>query len=89
MWLVTVPSRQPHFVRIGERNVSSSSLLNNQTDYLVEKFIVHEKYKTSGVQNDIALIKLQRNVTFDHHHNLPACLQQTEFVGDDFVAVSE
>lgn len=80
-------SSPPHFVRIGVRNLSSSDSLNNEADYLVEKFIVHEQYKTSSGRHDIALIELQRAVTFDHHHNLPACLYQNEFKEEYFVAV--
>lgn len=64
-------------------------MFNEQTDYLIDKFIVHEKYSSeSSPRNDIALIKLRGNVTFSHHDNLPACLYQAEFNGSDFVAVS-
>lgn len=81
---------QPHFVRLGERDLNVHKRLNQETDYFIDQFIVHEKYVTSGSpHNDIALIRLHKNVDFSHHHNLPACLYQTEFEGADFVAVSK
>lgn len=48
-------------------------------DFLIESFIVHEKYKSRTKENDIAVIKLSRNVLFTEPQKIrPACLWQTE-----------
>lgn len=47
-------------------------------DYMIEKFIKHENYGRYTGENDIAVIKLSRDVSFNDPKNLrPACLWQT------------
>lgn len=83
------------FARIGAVNIANPSI-NGITDYEVEEFIVHENYlfEPDGHEvfeyvNDIGLLKLVQEVSFDSRSRLPACLQQEEFTGERATVVSE
>lgn len=51
---------------------------NQASDYQIESFTVHENYKVTTKQNDIALIKLEKDVSLrDPKKIRPACLWQS------------
>lgn len=53
----------------------------NAEDYAIEKFIVHESYKSSTKQNDIAVAKLIRDVEFRLPQRIrPSCLWQDKII---------
>ena len=67
-------------VRLGVQDLSNGR--SEQTDYLIESFTRHEKYNSRTKANDIAVIKLTKDVSFTNPQKIrPACLWQTERIG--------
>lgn len=66
------------FVRLGTNNLIQGA---NLTDYQIKNFTIHSNYCKHTKHNDIALIELTENVTFNEFIQ-PACLgQDTADVG--------
>lgn len=62
-------------VRLGVLNLQE----RQSQDFGIDNFIAHEHYNTRTKQNDIAVIKLSRDVSFGNPQLLrPACLWKTE-----------
>lgn len=67
-------------VRLGVLDLSNGR--REQTDYLIESFTRHEKYNSRTKANDIAVIKLKKDVSFTNPQKIrPACLWQTDNIG--------
>ncbi|TDG43110.1 hypothetical protein AWZ03_010467 [Drosophila navojoa] len=88
-------------VRLGEHRISTERDCRQQgrrekcappvKDLGIEKFIIHDKYDSKRIINDIALLRLNESVIFDKHIK-PICLpisnelkQQAESLPDYFV----
>lgn len=71
---------KPSTVRLGDLNLSVRDNASPEVDVPIEQFINHELYDRETRENDIALIKMTRSVTFTKYIR-PACLQQTEEIG--------
>jgi hypothetical protein len=56
-------------------------------DYKIKRFIRHENYNRTSKENDIALIELEKSVTFTEDIR-PACLQQNTGNIKKVIAVS-
>lgn len=68
----------PSFVRLGDQNLYRDDDGAVPKDYEIEDFIVHPEYKRRlGKYNDIALIKLAKEVKFNRNIR-PACLYDKE-----------
>lgn len=52
----------PSFVRLGAHNLKSEEYDSRHIDIEIEQFLKHPEYRSSTNKNDIALIKLARNV---------------------------
>ncbi|KAF4073797.1 hypothetical protein AMELA_G00247520 [Ameiurus melas] len=59
-------------VRVGLTKLSDAG-----TEYEWENIIIHPNYNTSSLQNDIALIKLKKAITFNNNVR-PVCLMEAE-----------
>jgi hypothetical protein len=72
----------PSFVRLGDQNLDPN--FNDgadPVDYNIKKMFKHPNFVRDTMQNDIALIKLEKDVNFTKHIR-PACLEQTFFAGN-------
>merc|ERR1719447_1479781 len=61
-------------VVVGEHKWSSSSDTSATEKYAIEQILMNPNYDSSTLQNDVALIKLARALTFDANNNVaPVC----------------
>jgi len=70
-------------IRLGEWNVKKQSERLTHEDFDVESKTVHPSYNPATFENDIALVRLKRDVEFKEHI-IPVCLPPSgkEYVGE-------
>jgi len=75
-------------VRLGEWNVREQSEKYPHEDYDIEKKSEHPDYKPATFQNDLAVVRLNRDVNYKEHI-IPVCLPAVKenFVGDKAVVI--
>ncbi|CAG7722896.1 unnamed protein product [Allacma fusca] len=71
----------PKEVRLGENDVKTETDCNEEyhicskaEDYKIEKIIPHSNYSTSTKHNDISLIRVDRDISFESYFIKPICL---------------
>ncbi|GAB0087376.1 serine protease snake-like [Sergentomyia squamirostris] len=67
----------PSIIRLGEHNLESDKDNDAVKDYGIEQVIIHPQYRSQTVYNDIALVRLNRTVTFSKFIK-PVCLNNKE-----------
>ncbi|PNF38946.1 hypothetical protein B7P43_G07030 [Cryptotermes secundus] len=67
----------PTIARLGDLNLKLTNDGAQPINYLVEEVIQHPQYKPPAKYNDVALLKLDRQVEFSEFIR-PACLHQTD-----------
>lgn len=72
--------QSPTMVRLGDLNLKKRDKGLPELDVPIERFINHEAYNRETRENDIALIKMTRPVSFTKSIR-PACLHQTKSIG--------
>jgi len=75
-------------VRLGEWNVREQSEKYPHEDYSIEKVDKHPDYKPATFQNDLAVVRLSKDVIYKEHI-IPVCLPDFEekFVGDKAIVI--
>lgn len=75
-------------VRLGEWNVREQSEKYPHEDYDIEKKSEHPDYKPATFQNDLAVVRLNRDVNYKEHI-IPVCLPvfEEDFVGKKAVVI--
>ncbi|KAK7794496.1 hypothetical protein R5R35_004715 [Gryllus longicercus] len=63
----------PKIVRLGERDLNTTDEINEHEDYKVAKAILHPEFENGVLYNDIALLRLAKDVAFTASIR-PACL---------------
>lgn len=76
----------PSVVRLGDQNLAKTDEGAEPVEYKVKRVIKHEKYHQNKKKNDIALIELDKAVSFTAFIR-PACLYQHEEVDQNVTAV--
>ena len=76
----TSPSKM--LVRLGDWNVREQSEKFPHEDFEVERTDIHPDYKPATFQNDMAVVRLKKDVVYKEHI-IPVCLPDFEenFVG--------
>ncbi|XP_050317699.1 serine protease snake-like [Bactrocera neohumeralis] len=70
-----------NIVRLGDLDFGRESDDARPEDFRVRRYIEHNEYNSATIYNDIALVELERPVTFDAYKH-PACLPTNS--GDEF-----
>ncbi|PSN50157.1 Serine protease snake, partial [Blattella germanica] len=74
------------WIRLGELNLATTDDKTQVQDFAIEKIIRHPDYASPAHYNDIALIQIDRNATFDGFVR-PACIHTEESLpGNKFIA---
>lgn len=67
-WIVTAAhcfdQIAPNKIKVGLTDLNKSTT-NTQT-FTIEKYIIHPNYRSSNLDNDIALIKVRGNITYNN-----------------------
>jgi Trypsin len=66
---------------LGDQNLLTTDDGAKPVEYKVKRFIKHENYDKDSKENDIALIELEKDVTFGKFIR-PGCLQQSGYQGE-------
>jgi Trypsin len=72
---------------LGDQNLLTTDDGAKPVEYKVKRFIKHENYDRHSKKNDIALIELEKDVTFGKFIR-PACLQQNDYQGNVVAVIS-
>ncbi|GLV60155.1 snake, partial [Carabus blaptoides fortunei] len=73
------------WVRLGEQNLPAQSTIPN--DYRIIERIAHPQYRAPSAYNDIALVKLDRTVTFTRFIK-SACLYTNSYIAPDTTLIA-
>lgn len=80
--IVDCSENKATFVRMGVTHLMSTHDQTPSNDYPIESFVSHENYRAKTKENDIAVVKLIRDVSFKNPKQIrPACLWQEEEIG--------
>ncbi|GFQ93913.1 dnaJ homolog subfamily C member 13 [Trichonephila clavata] len=80
-------NKQSMVVRLGEWDTQNTDEFMPHEDYGVDEIMIHPQYRSNNLFNDIAVVRLDRQVVFKPHIDT-ACLPQDDddFTGQECVA---
>jgi len=79
--------RTVSWARLGVLNIYSESDDPSPADYKVVERVVHPKYNSTYVYNDIALFRLEEEVKFSEHVR-PVCLNTVQNLNFDMATAT-
>lgn len=88
MHVYFIDRKQADTVRVGDRFLITAKYDETAQQHMIEKFILHPNFDSRYRYNDIALVKIATNITFDTFV-VPSCFYDLHHNLNDFEHFTE